>query len=282
MARSPKPFVWTLFGAFICASPSFARAEPPEGARRHYELENTSWQFLAAETGGAAVSFLFVIAAGPPAMDCRWCATNGFDDAVRDALRASNPRTAGYVSHGFSLAAVPLVALGGLLIPATGDGALPRWGTDVWILANTFIVTTGISDGVKRAVGRQRPAFHYGVQGQTEAATHPDEANLSFFSVDTSEAFAVAACGATLAYLHDYEIAPWVLAGGAVLATTAGVLRISADMHWATDVITGAVVGTAVGVSVPLLLHRRKQPSESAPSVNLLVLPQRVSVFGSF
>lgn len=271
-------------GVGIASSLVEAPAVADDAGNRHYDLENTSWPFLTAETGGAALSFLFVVAANGPAATCRWCETNGFDDAVRNALRASNPRVAGYVSHGFSLGAVPVVAAGGALLPALGDHRLDRAGEDVWILANAFILTTGISDGVKRAVGRQRPAFHYGVQGDTEAASHPDEENLSFFSVDTSEAFAVAACGATLAYLHDYEIAPWVLGGGAALATTSGVLRISADMHWASDVITGALVGTAVGVSVPLLLHRRRTAAEERAAVSLTVvpLPRGISMLGEF
>jgi membrane-associated phospholipid phosphatase len=254
-------------------------AAPCAAAERHYELRNTSWQFLLAETGVSAVSLLaFAI----PARDtCGWCETNGFDDGIRNTLRASNPRTAGHVSHVFAFGAAPLVAIGGALLPAIEDRALRRAGTDMWILANTLAFTIGFNEVFKRAIGRQRPAFHYGVQGETEASDNPEEENRSFFSLDTSFAFSAAACGTTLAYLHAYEIAPWVLGGGAAFATTAGVLRIAADMHWATDVMVGALSGTAIGISVPLVLHRRES-SPTTASFQVIVLPQGVTMFGVF
>lgn len=254
-------------------------AAPCGAADGHHDLRNTSWQFLLAETGVSAVTLTaFAI---PAADTCRWCETNGFDDAIRDALRASNPRTVGHVSHVFAFGAAPLVAAGGALLPAIEDRALHRAGTDLWILANTLLFDTGFNEVFKRAVGRQRPAFHYGVQGETEASGIPSEESRSFYSLDTSFAFSAAACGATLAYLHGYEIAPWILGAGATFATTAGVLRISADMHWATDVIVGAVAGTAIGVSVPLVFHRREQ-SPADVSFQMIVLPQGVAVAGAF
>ena len=257
-----------------------ATSTPPcAAADRHYELENTSWQFLLAETGVAAVSLAALFIPSPET--CHWCSSNGFDDGIRDALRASNPRTAGHVSHVFSFGAAPLVAVGGALLPAIQDRALRRAGADLWILANTLAFDTGFNEVFKRSIGRQRPAFHYGVQEETEASGIPSEENRSFFSLDTSFAFSAAACGATLAYLHGYEIAPWILGGGATFATATGVLRIAADMHWATDVIVGAVAGTAIGVSVPLVLHRRVSSPETA-SFHVIVLPQGVTITGAF
>ena len=38
-------------------------------------------------------------------------------------------------------------------------------------------------------------------------------------------------------------------------ATTAGVLRIVYDEHWASDVLVGAAVGTVSGYVLPSLLH---------------------------
>jgi membrane-associated phospholipid phosphatase len=253
-------------------------ATPCAASERHYELRNTSWQFLLAETGVSAVT---LTAFAIPAPDtCNWCEANGFDDAIRNALRASNPRTAGHVSHVFAFGAAPLVAAGGALLPAIEDRAMRRAGTDLWILANTLLFNMGFNEVFKRTVGRQRPAFHYGVQGETEASGIPSEENRSFYSLDTSFAFSAAACGATLAYLHDYAIAPWILGGGATFATTAGLLRIAADMHWATDVIVGAVAGTAIGVSVPLVFHRREQ--SPAVAFQMIVLPQGVTIVGAF
>ena len=45
-----------------------------------------------------------------------------------------------------------------------------------------------------------------------------------------------------------------VTTGG--FATTGAYLRIAADRHYATDVLTGSAVGSAIGFSVPYLAHR--------------------------
>lgn len=47
----------------------------------------------------------------------------------------------------------------------------------------------------------------------------------------------------------------WGLGLGA--AVTAGWLRIAGDKHYFTDVLTGALVGSAIGFGMPYLLHRR-------------------------
>jgi membrane-associated phospholipid phosphatase len=44
---------------------------------------------------------------------------------------------------------------------------------------------------------------------------------------------------------------------GAAGAFAVAVLRMRADMHWATDVTMGAIVGTAIGAGIPLVFHRR-------------------------
>jgi len=43
------------------------------------------------------------------------------------------------------------------------------------------------------------------------------------------------------------------------VAATTGVLRVMSDNHYMTDVTVGAVLGTAVGLGVPYLLHYRHQ-----------------------
>ena len=40
-----------------------------------------------------------------------------------------------------------------------------------------------------------------------------------------------------------------------VVGTADGVLRIMGDRHYATDVLTGAVIGFGVGFGVPTVLH---------------------------
>ena len=62
------------------------------------------------------------------------------------------------------------------------------------------------------------------------------------------------------------------------MATATAVLRLAADKHWATDVLTGLVLGAAVGVGVPLLLHGK----EGGPRVQLAPMPGGLAVAGRF
>lgn len=55
---------------------------------------------------------------------------------------------------------------------------------------------------------------------------------------------------------RNYSIEPVVWAGGYAIAATTGYLRIAADKHYLSDVVAGAIVGTGVGLAIPLLLHR--------------------------
>ena len=58
---------------------------------------------------------------------------------------------------------------------------------------------------------RARPAVHHGVVSDTEYDETPSQWNQSFFSGDTSFAFALASSAATLSFLRDYRSAPWVV-----------------------------------------------------------------------
>src|SRR6059058_3168029 len=72
--------------------------------------------------------------------------------------------------------------------------------------------------------------------------------NLSFFSGHATLAFALATSAGTVASMRHHRLAPVMWAVGLLLATTGGYLRIAADRHYATDVLTGALVGSAVGI----------------------------------
>jgi len=235
----------------------FRGLQAPSEPTGYHALENTDALFLGMELGASTLIGVVPFVADEPATQCGWCTTNGFDRRVRRALVWDDRVTAGTLSHVLSLGLVPAIALTGLLVPAltshNGSFALQ----DSLILLSTFGVVTGIVEGIKRSSDRQRPGFHYGLQDETEARKFPGQQFLSFCSGDTAWAFGLAAGGATLAFLRGYESAPYIAIGGGTVALVAGVLRIAADMHWATDVLTGAGVGTALGILVPTLLHAR-------------------------
>ena len=62
----------------------------------------------------------------------------------------------------------------------------------------------------------------------------------------------------TFALRHPESPSRRVVYGAAILGgTTVAALRAAAGRHFPTDVLTGAVVGSAVGLAVPALHHPR-------------------------
>jgi membrane-associated phospholipid phosphatase len=90
------------------------------------------------------------------------------------------------------------------------------------------------------------------------------EANVSFFSGDTSAAFAAASAAATISFQRGYRSAPYVTGAGAVFAAATGLLRSAADVHWPSDVLVGAALGTGLGLGLPLILHPRRGDLDGA------------------
>ncbi len=101
----------------------------------------------------------------------------------------------------------------------------------------------------------------------------------SFFSGHSTFSFA----GAALICVHHLENdllgTPWdalSCAGGYAVAATTATFRVVADVHYASDVILGALVGTAVGYGVPLLHYRELKSAHAdggTSHVQLTVVP---------
>jgi membrane-associated phospholipid phosphatase len=235
--------------------------------------------FLGAEFLASVAAWgAFRIAAGEPATQCGWCETNAFDRSMRRALLMEQSRPAGIASDVVSLGVSPALALAGVILPAFAHDQDHHALQDSVILLNTFILTTGITEGTKTLADRQRPAFYYGRAGETVFSDNAAEQFLSFYSGHTARAFGFASSAATLAYLRGYWTAPYIAVGGGALALGTGLLRIAGDAHWASDVLVGAVAGGALGFAVPFLLHSRRTsrgsiavlPSFSAQRVMLV------------
>lgn len=68
----------------------------------------------------------------------------------------------------------------------------------------------------------------------------PDGSNyLSFPSGHTANAFT----GASLLNREFGGISPWIPIGGYAMATSTGILRMTNDKHWISDVLVGAGIG---------------------------------------
>jgi membrane-associated phospholipid phosphatase len=192
---------------------------------------------------------------------CRWCAVNPLDAAVRDALVWSPARIGAADTAGSVVAfgVVPASAAALVLGAAAHDGRLAQAPADVLVITEAGVLAMDLDQAVKFAVGRQRPFVHF----HTGTGVPADD-NLSFFSGHTTAAFSIATASGTVASMRGYRFAPWVWAQGMAIAVATGYLRIAADKHYFTDVLTGALVGSAVGFAVPYAWHR---PGVAAPPV---------------
>lgn len=243
-----------------------ARADEPVRLRFDWT------QDLVATGSATVVAVIFPVALNAKLVpdQCRWCNPPGFDADVRGALKWKSPGTANTISNITGYAGAPLAAFGMNHLAASHDGrGAEAWENDLMIaeVGATGIVLNEIS---KPAFGRARPAVHF--HGERESSFGPHDRNTSFYSGHTSFAFSVAVASGTLASMRRYRLAPAVWATGLVVASVTGYMRVAADAHYATDVLTGAAVGSAVGFAIPYFLH----PPESGDQVAWLPALQPV------
>ncbi|MCA9718251.1 MAG: phosphatase PAP2 family protein [Myxococcales bacterium] len=138
-----------------------------------------------------------------------------------------------------------------------------RYGTDVMIYAETLALNLLITEILKNAIGRPRPLVYVdpdAVDADVREKLLEEQASAdslkSFPSGHASTSFAAAVGGSMLLTLKLARRRPgalaaaWVLSLGA--ASTAGALRVVAGKHFTSDVIAGAILGSAIGVVVPL------------------------------
>jgi membrane-associated phospholipid phosphatase len=217
---------------------------------------------------------------------CRWCVTNGFDNAIRSLFNPSlepsasgikGPATASDIT-GFMVLPISMLGLDAVLAWREGT-LLKTMPIDIVLVAEATFGALALTQLTKFLVGRARP---YSIGATPELLAQgkdPADANLSFFSGHTSFAFAISTATATVLTLRGYKYAWLAWAIGMPLAATTAILRLAADKHWASDVLVGMVIGSAVGVGVPLLFHGRVTQSVS---LRVMPMPNGVAFSGTF
>jgi membrane-associated phospholipid phosphatase len=103
------------------------------------------------------------------------------------------------------------------------------------------------------------------VGGTTEPST---EDNLSFYSGHTTLAFSVGVSSSLIAYRRRYRLAPAILISTLALGVTTAYLRMAADRHYFSDVLVGALAGTAGGYLIPQLGTRFGRRAAIVPTPN--------------
>jgi hypothetical protein len=262
-----------------------------------------SWpKFRTAElvvTGVAGVA-VFGALAIPPQPDT-WRQKNDFDEGARDLFRA--PTEAG--RHAANDVSDVMLALmvNQLVVDAT---LVAWWGHDrpsvayqmVLMDLEALALSGGIQAIVSGAVSRWRPFGRtcVGPEDEQSRDCRTNKQYRSFFSGHTSGAFTVAGLMCMHhAYLPIYGGGireKLTCAASFAAAATVGMLRMGADMHFASDVLVGAAIGTMSGLGVPYFLHYRggapmdaaslARPEKGGVSFRITPTPMGLTASGEF
>jgi membrane-associated phospholipid phosphatase len=143
-----------------------------------------------------------------------------------------------------------------------GIGRLGRWGTvaDIGLHATEAMVLTDVtSELIRGPVGRARPRIADGDAYKFEFGKGFTEfGNRAFPSLHSAAAFSMAAVITGEIYERK-PTAAWIV--GPILygaALIPGLTRIYLDQHWASDVASGAFVGTLFGAKVVRYAHSHR------------------------
>jgi undecaprenyl-diphosphatase len=130
-----------------------------------------------------------------------------------------------------------------------------EWLTCGVMYAETLLIANGIKEITKLCVNRARPYMYYDSETFPESDIDDGDWANSFPSGHCAMAFA----GATFTsytFCKYFPDSPWrfpVIASSFAMAAGTAALRIASGNHFMTDVLTGAVIGSAVGFLVPWL-----------------------------
>jgi hypothetical protein len=254
-ARASIVAIATMLGL---AGSGVARAEPIPRLRFNGFVDVPIALGLSASYGVSELAVKARLAPRAPYWDDR--DTNGADilaplDRLATRLRWQNTRTAGLISDvGLALSAVSAIGTG------IGVGAADH-DTPAHLAENTTIILEAMSAAMamnqitKFFAGRQRPCAHFGLGDERPCFSEGSDNNLSSFSGHATFTTSLAVASGMVASMRQYRLAPLAWTTGAFIALTTGYLRLAADKHYLSDVVTGTVIGTAVGFFVPYLFH---------------------------
>jgi hypothetical protein len=247
--------LWTIAAAD-------ARADEPWGTS-HWEARWPRFHWGEAVAAVAAEGVAVAIYAIEPRHDAGWTDPAPLDGELRDGLRLEghDERHSAMVASDVlfvSLLTVPVVIdaflLAGL-VHGDSDTMLQMLLIDMEAYAFAHLVTWLTS----RLSGRVRPNHRECVA--TDTCTDRGVGPIASF-VSGHALMAYTASG--LVCVHHIAN-PWLAGGreGSVLAcatsfaaaTAIGILRVNADSHWASDVGIAALIGSSIGIGIPLFFH---------------------------
>jgi membrane-associated phospholipid phosphatase len=186
-----------------------------------------------------------------------------FDDAVRGALRAESLQTR-YIFRDASDVGVSLM----VTWPFIADSLVSAWwyrgsrdfAEQMALINLQALSVSGAVQGITNVlVARERPYGDTCGTNELPSNAHDCEGSSryrSFFSGHSAFSFTSAALICMDHMKHELLGAPWdalSCAGGYAVAATTATFRVVSDVHFATDALSGALIGTLIGYGIPLL-----------------------------
>jgi membrane-associated phospholipid phosphatase len=160
---------------------------------------------------------------------------------------------------------------------ATSHDDFVSWLKDTAVIAQALTINGALNAFAKIGFARPRPLAYD--RAASDRALADGENYASFYSEHTSAAFATGlAYAQTFALRHPNSPYRFIVYAAALAAGSAiASLRVLARMHFPSDVLVGAAVGSSVGMTVPWLHARHPTIQLSA-----VVLPAGAAMSFSF
>jgi membrane-associated phospholipid phosphatase len=159
--------------------------------------------------------------------------------------------------HSNAAAWVSDVTVGAaLLAPVALDwfalGDLRIFAEDMTVYAEALSISGALNVVAKQLAGRPFPRTYAGDPKLVSSTG----GYHSFYSGHTTLTFtALSVASVTIGERYGYKVLPWLVT--LVVGASVAIERVAAGWHFPTDVLTGAAVGTAIGIAVPVIHLRR-------------------------
>jgi len=264
----------------------FGTGALPDGAHDHLRWPDQWGSFGMWDyglLGGAAAVTVAAQIIGPfqsdgdPQAGDGWQRSSRFDEIVRRRMRRDDLSERGRIRDASDMLLSLTVSYSFLfdgLVSAFWYHESPEVGRQLTLLAiEVQFITAAVQSTSNMLASRVRPYVRDcgGELPEDNGDCTGSVRFRSFFSGHTSQAFAGAATSCVYHAKFDLygggssDVLPCV--GLLASATAVGVFRMMGDMHYITDVISGALVGSAIGTLVPLLRMRDLERDRSVSIV---------------
>jgi membrane-associated phospholipid phosphatase len=235
-------------------------------------------RFQAGEWLASGLGLATLIASRAlPIPAAHWQGGFGFDEAARTALRLHTPSARRWARDASDIGVT--ISASWPFFDALVIAGWYRNSPDVGlqqalISLEVMSVTAGLQGLVSLMASRERP---YGREcgGEVPADTRDcvgRDRYYSFYSGHSSVSFAAAAVNCMHhAYVPLYgggAADDWACVGMFGVAAATAVLRVATDVHYVSDVLVGATIGTTTGLLLPWALHYRHGASTRERSLS--------------